>query len=72
MATGALDASTDLSSFGRIRAIIERPRSPVDEVYNPDPDPLPRALAACDEYFRDGQLIVLRSTLYHRRDHPPR
>ena len=62
--TGALVASTDPSIVGRADAIIVVIGTPVDEHLNPDPDLLPRALAACDEYFRDGQLIILRSTLY--------
>ena len=62
--TGALVASTDPAIVGTADAIIVVIGTPVDEHLNPDPDLLPRALAACDDYFRDGQLIVLRSTLY--------
>jgi UDP-N-acetyl-D-mannosaminuronic acid dehydrogenase len=38
--------------------------TPVDEHLNPDPQAIPRALAACAEFFRDGQLVVLRSTVF--------
>jgi UDP-N-acetyl-D-mannosaminuronic acid dehydrogenase len=38
--------------------------TPVDEHLNPDPASLPRALAACVPHLRDGQLVVLRSTVY--------
>ena len=38
--------------------------TPVDEHLNPDPQAIPRALEACVPYFRDGQLLVLRSTVF--------
>jgi UDP-N-acetyl-D-mannosaminuronic acid dehydrogenase len=38
--------------------------TPVDEHLNPDPNAIPKALDACSQYFRDGQLLVLRSTVY--------
>jgi UDP-N-acetyl-D-mannosaminuronic acid dehydrogenase len=38
--------------------------TPVDEHLNPDPHAIPRALAGCDDYLRDGQLVILRSTVY--------
>jgi UDP-N-acetyl-D-mannosaminuronic acid dehydrogenase len=38
--------------------------TPVDEHLNPDPRSATRALAQTMEYFTDGQLLVLRSTVY--------
>ena len=38
--------------------------TPVDEHLNPDPGAVTRALLACDDHFRDGQLIILRSTVF--------
>lgn len=38
--------------------------TPVDEHLNPDPNAIPAALDACSVYFRDGQLLILRSTVY--------
>jgi UDP-N-acetyl-D-mannosaminuronic acid dehydrogenase len=38
--------------------------TPVDEHLNPDQQAIPRALAGCAEFLRDGQLLVLRSTVY--------
>ena len=38
--------------------------TPVDEHLNPDPQAVPRALEGCSTHFRDGQLLVLRSTVY--------
>ena len=61
---GHLVASTDASVVGTARNIIVVIGTPVDEHLNPDPSSLPRALAACFEHFRDGQLVVLRSTVY--------
>lgn len=61
---GRLVASTDASVVGTARNIIVVIGTPVDEHLNPDPSSLPRALAACFEHFRDGQLVVLRSTVY--------
>jgi UDP-N-acetyl-D-mannosaminuronic acid dehydrogenase len=38
--------------------------TPVDEHLNPDPRAIPRALGLTASHFRDGQLLVLRSTVY--------
>jgi UDP-N-acetyl-D-mannosaminuronic acid dehydrogenase len=38
--------------------------TPVDEHMNPDPRAVPAALAQCGPYLRDGQHLVLRSTVY--------
>src|SRR5205085_1664854 len=38
--------------------------TPVDEHLNPDPQAIPRALEGCAEYFADGQLLILRSTVF--------
>ena len=38
--------------------------TPVDEHLNPDPHAVPRALARLPPHLRDGQLLVLRSTVY--------
>ena len=39
--------------------------TPVDEHLNPDPQAIPRALRrSCRQHLRDGQLLVLRSTVY--------
>ena len=37
--------------------------TPVDEHLNPDPQAVPRALERLRDHFRDGQLLVLRSTV---------
>src|SRR5213078_2323725 len=38
--------------------------TPVDEHLNPKQIAITRALGGCSEYFRDGQLLVLRSTVF--------
>lgn len=61
---GRFLATTDPSIVATAETVIVVIGTPVDEHLNPDPNALPRALAACNEYFRDGQLVVLRSTVY--------
>ncbi|CAN5210853.1 nucleotide sugar dehydrogenase [soil metagenome] len=64
LAAGRLHATTDASSVGQARNVVVVIGTPVDEHLNPDPNAIPRALEACSEYLRDGQLLVLRSTVY--------
>jgi len=61
---GMLTATTDPASVATARNVIVVIGTPVDEHLNPDPTAIPRALDACSAYFRDGQLLVLRSTVY--------
>lgn len=62
--SGRLRASTQPSIVGTAEAVIVVIGTPVDEHLNPDPRAIPRALSRCSEYFRDGQMLVLRSTVY--------
>jgi UDP-N-acetyl-D-mannosaminuronic acid dehydrogenase len=64
LAAGMLSASTDPAVVATARTVIVVIGTPVDEHLNPDPTAIPKALGACSEYFRDGQLLVLRSTVY--------
>ena len=64
IADGMFTASTDASVVATARNVIVVIGTPVDEHLNPDPNAIPAALASCSEYFRDGQLLVLRSTVY--------
>jgi UDP-N-acetyl-D-mannosaminuronic acid dehydrogenase len=61
---GRLRASTDPAVVGLAPSVIVVIGTPVDEYLNPDPKAVPRALAECAEFFRDGQLLALRSTVY--------
>ena len=64
LADGRLTATTDASVVGTARNVIVVIGTPVDEHLNPDPNAIPAALDACSVYFRDGQLLILRSTVY--------
>ena len=64
LAAGRLEATVDPSVVGRGEHIVVVIGTPVDEHLNPDPHAVPRALAECQQHFRPGQLLVLRSTVY--------
>ncbi|ACU74441.1 nucleotide sugar dehydrogenase [Catenulispora acidiphila DSM 44928] len=64
VASGALVASTDPAVVGTAENVIVVIGTPVDEHLNPDQTAIPRALQTCAPYLRDGQLMVLRSTVY--------
>lgn len=62
--SGALRASTDASVVGLAEHVVVVIGTPVDEHLNPDPTAIPTALADCAPHLRDGQLLVLRSTVF--------
>jgi UDP-N-acetyl-D-mannosaminuronic acid dehydrogenase len=64
VAGSRLWATTDPTVVGRAENVIVVLGTPVDEHLNPDPRAIPRALSLCSEYLVDGQLLVLRSTVY--------
>jgi UDP-N-acetyl-D-mannosaminuronic acid dehydrogenase len=64
LASGALRATTDAAVVADAEHVVVVIGTPVDEHLNPDPRAIPRALQACMPHFRDGQLLVLRSTVY--------
>jgi UDP-N-acetyl-D-mannosaminuronic acid dehydrogenase len=64
VAEGQLWASTDPAIVGEAQHVIVVIGTPVDEHLNPDPQAIPAALGVCSDYFRDGQLLILRSTVY--------
>ncbi|MFI7577020.1 nucleotide sugar dehydrogenase [Micromonospora sp. NPDC049497] len=64
VAAGRLRATTDPASVGVSEHLVVVVGTPVDEHLNPDLGAVPRALERCAEHLRDGQLIVLRSTVY--------
>ncbi|MBF9134481.1 nucleotide sugar dehydrogenase [Plantactinospora sp. S1510] len=63
-AAGRLRASTEATSVGLADTLIVVVGTPVDEHLNPDLGAVPRALERCAEHLHDGQLVVLRSTVY--------
>ncbi len=63
-ASSRLRASTDPAVVSQAENVIVVLGTPVDEHLNPDPRAIPLALGLCSEYLVDGQLLVLRSTVY--------
>ena len=61
---GVLKASTDASVVANAENVVVVIGTPVDEHLNPDPQAIPRSLEVCAPYFRDGQLLILRSTVF--------
>jgi UDP-N-acetyl-D-mannosaminuronic acid dehydrogenase len=64
VAAGRLRASVEPDSVGSAQTLVVVVGTPVDEHLNPDLGAVPRALDRCAEHLRDGQLVVLRSTVY--------
>jgi UDP-N-acetyl-D-mannosaminuronic acid dehydrogenase len=59
-----LTATTDPSVTGETDSLIVVIGTPVDEHLNPDPQAITLALEKCRPYLRNGQLLILRSTIY--------
>ena len=59
-----LIATTDPSVTGETDSLIVVIGTPVDEHLNPDPQAITLALERCRPHLRDGQLLILRSTIY--------
>ncbi len=64
VAQGRLRASTDPAVVSRAEHVIVVIGTPVDEHLNPQQLVISRALSGCAEHLRDGQLLVLRSTVF--------
>lgn len=61
---GLLTASTDAAVISEAENVVVVIGTPVDEHLNPDPSAIPRALRESAPHLRDGQLLILRSTVY--------
>ncbi len=59
-----LVATMDPSDVSRAEHVVVVIGTPVDEHLDPRPTAVPDAIAALAPHLRDGQLLVLRSTLY--------
>lgn len=59
-----LHATTDPAVVATARSVVVVIGTPVDEHLNPDPTAIPRALGDVTPHLRDGQLLILRSTVY--------
>ena len=64
--SGALIASTDPAVVSRAAHVVVVVGTPVDEHLNPDPESILRVVDALLGHLVDGQLLVLRSTVYPR------
>lgn len=62
--SGALVATADPASVSTGEHVVVVIGTPVDEHLNPDPQAIPKALDASRDYFVDGQIVILRSTVY--------
>ena len=62
--SGALLASADPAVVGSAEHVVVVIGTPVDEHLNPDQTAIPKALGGCAPFLRDGQLLVLRSTVF--------
>ena len=59
-----LRATTDPTSISEAEHVVVVIGTPVDEHLNPDPQAVPKAILAVADHLVDGQILVLRSTLY--------
>jgi UDP-N-acetyl-D-mannosaminuronic acid dehydrogenase len=64
IASGALAASADPRVIADAEHVVIVIGTPVDEHLNPDARAVPDAVRALVPHLRDGQLVVLRSTVY--------
>jgi len=64
LAEGRLEASADPAIVGTAEHVIVVIGTPVGEHLEPDQAAIPNALARCANDFADGQLLILRSTVY--------
>jgi UDP-N-acetyl-D-mannosaminuronic acid dehydrogenase len=62
--SGSLEVSADAASVAGVENVVVVIGTPVDEHLNPDPVAVRRAIEDCEPYLQDGQLLVLRSTVY--------
>ncbi len=64
LAADRLVATTDPSVVARCATLIVVLGTPVDAHLNPDPQSILRALESVTDHLHDGQLLILRSTVY--------
>jgi UDP-N-acetyl-D-mannosaminuronic acid dehydrogenase len=64
LADHLLHVTTDAVVLGDAESVVVVIGTPVDEHLNPDPRAVKKALLSIIDRFRDGQLLVLRSTVY--------
>jgi UDP-N-acetyl-D-mannosaminuronic acid dehydrogenase len=62
--SGALHGTTDPASLTHAEHVVVVVGTPVDEHLNPDPNAVTESITDLVAHLRDGQLVVLRSTVY--------
>jgi UDP-N-acetyl-D-mannosaminuronic acid dehydrogenase len=62
--TGKLTATIEPTAIATCDYVVVVIGTPVDEHLNPDPEAVPRAIRAVADHLRDGQVMILRSTVY--------
>jgi UDP-N-acetyl-D-mannosaminuronic acid dehydrogenase len=64
LASGRFDATNDPAVVSEAAHLVVATGTPVDEHRNPDPDAVRRAVSDIKDLLRDGQVLVLRSSVY--------
>jgi UDP-N-acetyl-D-mannosaminuronic acid dehydrogenase len=64
LAAGRLEATTDPAIVSTAEHLVVVIGTPVDEHLNPDQRAIPKVLNECAGYLTDGQILILRSTVY--------
>jgi UDP-N-acetyl-D-mannosaminuronic acid dehydrogenase len=64
VAAGRLEASVSPAIVARAEHVVVVIGTPVDAHLNPDQAAIPKALSGCAGFWRDGQILILRSTVY--------
>ena len=61
---GRLEASADAAIVATAQHVVVVIGTPVDEHLNPNQVAITKALGGCSEHLRDGQILILRSTVF--------
>ncbi len=69
LADGTLSSSSEPATVGSSEYVVVVVGTPVDEHLNPDPQAVVAALEGVADQLRDGQVLILRSTVFPGR-HP--
>lgn len=64
LAAGTFHATTEVAQLADVDVVIVVIGTPVDEHLNPDPNAVVFALEDIGDHLRDGQLLILRSTVF--------
>ncbi len=64
LANGTLTATTESAAIGQSEHLVVVIGTPVDEHLNPDPQAVVTALDAVADQLSDGQILILRSTVF--------